>query len=168
MPKSEESESNNYYCGIGDVPRGKIRAPVEYCIQHNQVRYYGLVAIDKKLLISAKGKTTDLNKEKIKLAKIKADIKILLKEFSTNKIILENKDGSQRASDIKKAKAKRILLLQRRDKLKKQYNTQAKVVENLEKEEIRAEKEKEKKKKSKTNPKSGSKTSKPKYKSGKK
>lgn len=177
MPKSEESESNNYYCGIGKVPRGKVLAPVEYCIQHNQVRYYGLVAIDRKLLTEAKGQTNDLNKEKIKLTKIKADIKILLKDFSTNKIILENKDGSQRPSNIKKAEAKRLLLLKKRDKLKKQYNTQAKIIENLEKEEKRAAKEakKEKKKKSKTvttttttTTKSGSKTSKPKSKSGSK
>jgi len=138
--KSKESKSKKYYCGIGEVPRGKIRAPVEYCIQHNQVRYYGLVAIDPKLLVSAKGKTTDLNKEKIKLHKINADIKILLKDFSMIKIILSDPDA--KPSKIKKAEAKKAAMLKRRDVLRKKFIEQNDVIKNLEKEEARAKKAK--------------------------
>ena len=58
------------YCGIGPIPKDKTRGTPEYCVRTNQVRYYGLMQIDKKLLNQAKGKTTDLIKEQLKLKKI--------------------------------------------------------------------------------------------------
>jgi len=63
------------YCGIGKIPRGKTRGTPEYCVQSNQIRYYGLEKIDKNLLKRAKGLTSDLIKEQLKLKKIEDEAK---------------------------------------------------------------------------------------------
>lgn len=43
------------YCGKGPVPKGKKRGSAEYCLMNNQVRYYGVEKIDKKLLKDYEG-----------------------------------------------------------------------------------------------------------------
>lgn len=153
MTKSEEEKK--YYCGWREpVPKGKIRAPVEYCIQNNQIKYYGIVAIDPELLEKYKGTSSDLTKEKLKLKKIEDDAKILIKEVKNIKLILE--DDTAKASSTKKAQKRLDELLAKRDKLVKKLKTQKLVVENIEADQKqREEAENRAKKKSK----SGSKTS---------
>src|SRR5258705_207523 len=51
----------NMYCGIGKIPKGKVRGTPEYCVQTNQIRYYGLEEIDEKLLKQAKRKRLKRN-----------------------------------------------------------------------------------------------------------
>ena len=138
------------YCGIGSIPKGKIRGTPEFCVQSNQVRYYGLEKINKSLLKTAKGSTTNLIKEQLKLKKIETDAKILLKEVATIKIILDN---DTRASQRKRAEKRMSELVKKRDTLVKRLTTQKKVVDALEQEEARI-----RKKESKTNKKNSSKS----------
>lgn len=125
--------SDNYYCGMGPVPKGKIRAPPEYCLKNNQVRYYGIVAIDPELLNTIKTKTTNLVKEQLKLKKIEDDAKLLIKEVKNIKIILE--DDEAKPAKIKKAQKRMDELLAKRDKLVKKLKAQKAVVEAAEAEE---------------------------------
>ena len=130
------------YCGAGPVPKGKIRGTPEYCVQTNQIRYYGLVAIDKDLLKTAKGQSSDLIKEQLKLKKIEDDAKVLIKEVKNLKIILDSERSS--TSEVKRAKKKMEALLEKRDKLVKRLKVQKKVVDAI----VQDEKEKEKSNKS--------------------
>ena len=146
---------DNYYCGMGPVSKGKVRAPPEYCLKNNQVRYYGIVAIDPELLKSVKSKTSSLVKEQLRLKKIEDDAKILIKEVKNLKIILD--DDKARPSVQKKAQKRMDELLVKRDRLVKRLKAQKSVVEAAEEEEKEREKEAaslEKKKKSKSGSKS--------------
>ncbi len=129
------------YCGIGQVPKGRIRGTPEYCIQTNQVRYYGLEAIDEDLLKQAKGNVSDLTKEKLKIKKIEDDAKILIKEVKNIKIILESEDS--KPSQKKNAQKKMDELLVKRDTLIKKLKAQSQVVKELEKDIERRKKVKE-------------------------
>ena len=158
---------NNMYCGAGGVPKGKIRGTPEYCIQTNQVRYYGLELIDEDLLKRAKGTTTNLDKELLKLRRMEDDAKVLIKKVNIVKIILE--DDRSRPSQLKRAQKKMDALLLRRDKLVKKLKAQKAVVATVEADEKRRAKTKAKTKKSGSKTKkSGSKTKKSGSKSGSK
>jgi len=102
--KAKGKKELRMYCGAGSVPRGMVRATPEYCVQRNQIRYYGIVAIDPSILKTAKGKTSDLNKEKLKLLKLRDLAKILLNEGNKIKITLN--DDTARPSKIKQAQKK--------------------------------------------------------------
>lgn len=133
---------SNYYCGMGPVPKGKVRAPPEYCLQNNQVRYYGIVAIDPELLKQHNTKTTDLIKEQLKLKKIGDEAKILIKEVKNLKLILDDTEAKE--SQRKKAQKRMDELLAKRDKLVKRLKTQKAVVEQAEAEEAQRAKKKKK------------------------
>ncbi|AYV85458.1 MAG: hypothetical protein Satyrvirus17_18 [Satyrvirus sp.] len=140
----EESDTEGkMYCGIGNIPHGRVRGTPEYCIQTNQVRYYGIEAIDKKLLKSVKGKGADLLKQQLKLKKLEQDAKALIDESKKINKILE----SNKAAESQKKRAQKNLdkLLVKRDNLIKRLKTQRKIVETLEK-----ERDREKKKSSKS------------------
>jgi hypothetical protein len=144
----------NMYCGIGPVPKGRTRGTPEYCVQTNQVRYYGLVAIDEDLLRQAKGNITDLTKEKLKIKKLEDDAKLLIKDVKNIKIIIESDDSTP--SQRKNAQKKMDDLLEKRDKLIKKLKEQSLLVKELEKDIERREKARESNKKKSTT--SGSKT----------
>ncbi|AEX61856.1 hypothetical protein CE11_00724 [Megavirus courdo11] len=92
--------SEDMYCGIGKIPKGKIRGTPEYCIEANQVRYYGLKKIDSNLLSMSKGRKTDLVRQQLKLKRIEDDAKILIKEVKNIKLIIN--DDLARESSKKK------------------------------------------------------------------
>lgn len=170
MPKEKKeklsaSEKLNYYCGAGELPRGKVRAPLEYCIATNQIRYYGLVAIDPKLIDRAKKGVGSINKEKVKFQGLIADAKMLVAEFKRVKLQLDHPDTTDK--ERKKLLKKKEELLAKRDVLKKKQEKQREIISRLEKEEKKLEKaqEKERQKKKKS---SGSKTATKKKSSGKK
>ena len=146
-------KDNKYYCSIGPVPKGKTLGEPEYCLETKQVRYYGKVAIDKKLLESIKKNVSNLIKEQLKLKKIHDDAKILVNEVKMIKIILS--DQSAKPSKIKRAEDKKALLLKKRDNLIKRLQDQQELVESLEayeekkKKEEKKEEKKEKEKKEK-------------------
>jgi len=154
--KFSAKEGHNYYCGAGELPRGKIRAPVDYCIERNQVRYYGLIAIDPALIERTKRGVGSLNKEKVKLQGLISDAKLLVAEFKGVKLSLEHKDLSESAR--KKLLKKKEELLVRRDKLKKKQTDQREIIARLEREEKKLEKAQAKEAEKKKS--SGSKTAK--------
>ncbi len=125
----------NMYCGIGNVPRGKIRGTPEYCVQVNQVRYYGLEKINENLIKNAKGKTSSIVKEQLKLKEIEEKAKALINEVKKINIILAQKHA--KPSQIKSAEKKLSSLLEKRDKIVKSLKIQIKIVDNLEKEEAK-------------------------------
>lgn len=140
-----ESEKD-MYCGIGKIPSGKIRGTPEHCVQTNQIRYYGLELIDEDLLKEAKGKTSSLIKEQLKLKKIEDDAKILIKEVKNLKIILDDDDS--KPAHQKKAQKKMDELMVKKETLIKKLKKQKVVVEAIEEQEKQDEKKKKDKKKS--------------------
>lgn len=142
-------EAVQYYCGRGPVPRGKKRGTPEYCLRNNQVRYYGIVAIDPALLDKFQTKALDLVTEQLRLKKLENLAKILIKDVKHVKIEMENED--LKASRRKQLEKKMANLLKKRDKMLVQLRNQRKVIAQLEEERKQAEKQskqKQKKKKS--------------------
>lgn len=163
--------AHNIYCGIGKIPKGKIRGTPEACIRANQVRYYGLVTIDESLLETAKGSTTNLIKEQLKLKSFEDMAKILVNDIKKVKITLDDKRSTR--SEIKKAQKKMDGFMVKRDLLVKKLKDQKAVVlaaeaeqrESRKRAEQQAKKEsKEAKSKTKSKTKSGSKSTKKKSK----
>lgn len=93
----------NMYCGIGKIPTNKVRGTPEYCVQTNQVRYYGLELIDEDLIKKSKGKNSNLVEEQLKLKKIEERAIGLINEVKKIKIILE----SDNATNAQKKAAKK-------------------------------------------------------------
>jgi len=137
------------FCGLGPVPKGKVRAPPEYCLEKRQVRYYGKVAIDPDLLEKYTKKETSLLKEQMKLKKIEDQAKKLIREVKNVKLTLNDEEATK--TQIKRAQIRMDNILKQRDKLVKQLKEQQQLVKELETEE-----KKKKKSKSKTSKKSKS------------
>lgn len=118
------------YCGIGAVPRGKERGSAEHCVRVNQVRYYGKLAIDPKVLDKAKLSKGNLIQEQLKLKKIEDDAKVLVRNVKQIRIILDDKN----APDKQKAMARKQLegYSKQRDKLVASLKKQQKIVEDIE------------------------------------
>lgn len=129
---------SEYFCGIGKIPKGKTRGSIENCMKQKQIRYYGIVAVDPKLVESKK--KVDLQTEMFKLKKIEQKAKDLIKEFNHIKLII-NKDISKYPErekklyekEIEKAKKKGKELMKKRDPLIKKMNLQKKKIDKLEK-----------------------------------
>lgn len=139
---------SNMYCGAGSVPKGKERGTAEYCVQTNQIRYYGIEAIDETLLQN-RGKGKNIIKEKLKLKKIEDDAKLLIKDVSRTKMVINSEKS--KPSERKKAEKKLESLMTQRDKLVKKLKSQKAVVEALDKEEaLQRERESEATKKKST------------------
>jgi hypothetical protein len=70
-PKNKKTVLKKY-CGVKPVPKGYELADPEYCIKTNQVRYYGLVQIDPKLLKQVEsGAQLPKEREKLRIMEIK-------------------------------------------------------------------------------------------------
>lgn len=178
MVKNEKEESGEMYCGAGDLPRGKIRGTPEYCVQTNQVRYYGIKKINPELL-KPKVKVLTLDKQVLKFRKLQDSAKIFVNESKKLKLILSDEELSKAK---RKAAEKRMDALKVRGRaLSKKLEAQQKIVDQMELDEKRASKaaakekaerraarEKEEKKTSRSGSKSsGSKTSRTKSSSSK-
>lgn len=127
-----EVDESKYYCGMGPVPKGKIRAPPEYCIRTRQVRYYGIVAIDPDLLNNIK--PNNLLKEQFKLRKLQDQARTIIKKASILKIIIDDPD--ENPAKIKKSQKKMDTLLKNKEDLIKKIKAQMKIVKNLESDDV--------------------------------
>lgn len=85
------SEMELYY-GVGTPPKGKRRANVKEALEANQIRYYGLKKVDKRIVTKAQKKDQDkqtirdLQNKKIRLfARIKNMIKLIKAEKDIKK-----------------------------------------------------------------------------------
>jgi predicted nucleic acid-binding Zn-ribbon protein len=122
---------SNVFCGIGKLPKGKKLGSMKECVEHGQVRYYGLKKIDERLIesISKKGSkklkssTTDLKtqiqKLTIDLISIRGKIKNIEKKILKEK---DDKKKKQLEKDIKTLSEKSKKLRSDIDKLEKQQN----------------------------------------------
>jgi translation initiation factor 2B subunit (eIF-2B alpha/beta/delta family) len=153
--KDENADETKYYCGVGPVPKGKVRGPMEYCIRTNQVRYYGLKQIDPSMIEKYKGSSNDLKTELIKMKKLEADAKILVNEFKKLKIILDDKDITEKKK--KKIEDKISDIVVKKDKLVKKIKTQKSLIDTIKEDEEQIKKLKKESEKKKS---SGSKSSK--------
>lgn len=142
------------FCGVGKIPKDKVRGTPEYCASKNQVRYYGLVKIDEKLLNKhKKNKTYDLQKELIKAKNLEWDGKYLVRQANNLKVIINNEN--EPAAKIKRAEKKLQALRKKRDILVIKQKKQSDLIKKIKKQE-----EEEAKMKAKEKSKSGSKSKK--------
>lgn len=131
------------YCGVKNPPKGRERGTPEYCAERNQVRYYGIKKINKKLVRTEAGPAPSLIKEQLKSKKLMDDAKILVKDSKIVKIIMESDKSTN--SEKKKAQKRLDELKGRRDRLIKRITQQTKKV-NVMLEEEKAKKAKKSKK----------------------
>lgn len=152
--------SDDYYCGIDKVPKGKIRGTARQCLDKNQVRYYGIEEIPEKYLKakSEAKKGNSLQKELLKQKKLEDKAKALIKESKNLNLLLDDDKLTKRkrAALDKKKEA----LLKRRDKLIAAIKKQKAVVDAAKENKKAEEKIKKKKTKKGGSRKYGSKTSK--------
>jgi len=92
--KNGKNENKKMYYGMGPVPKGKIRASAEHCVRANQIRYYGIKAIDKNLLKQSKHIAPNLLKEQLKLKQIENRATILLNDYKLVKLVLAKENVS--------------------------------------------------------------------------
>lgn len=123
------------YCGIGSVPKGSKRGSAKYCIDINQVRYYGIEQISPSLILKVKkqSKKIDPLTEKIKLKSLQTDAKVLLNEVANLKLLLDLEKIS--ATEKKAARKKLDTLLGKKEGLIKSLTNQKKIVEQIERDE---------------------------------
>ncbi len=121
---------SNQYCGIHDVPKGKVRGSAQHCLKCNQARYYGIEEIDPMLLKKITlAKKYNLNAERIKLRNIRSNGEALLKEIKRMRIIMDNENVTD--SEYKKAKKRLVTLQGRKDKILQQFKAQEAVIANI-------------------------------------
>jgi len=119
------------YCGISKVPKGYRRGTVRECYDAKQLRYYGLIKYDPEYIRELQLEGEDLlEKELVKLHKIKYEIDKLIRDFKRNQTNLKRDDLTK--AKRKKFETERTKLLKRRDYLKKRLLNQDKKVKQLE------------------------------------
>ena len=144
------------YCGIGKVPAGKKRGSAKYCLEKNQVRYYGLEQIDQKLIDkkNAEAKKLDLTKEQLKLHKIKYKAQGIIRRHGIQKVIANSIHSSYTDKEREAARKKMREYEAMKPIIKAQFDKQKAVIAKIKDEMARKEKreklkEKEKEKKMK-------------------
>ena len=83
-------EKDNIYCGVGPLPKGKRRCTMIEAAEKNQVRYYGLNKIDKKLVdaynkkLNPDSKTKKEKKEKQTLQEKYISVVVKINKMKNN------------------------------------------------------------------------------------
>lgn len=117
----------DFYCGVNNPPRGKVRGTPEQCLGAKQVRYYGVEKINPRLLKKEDG--PDLTKERLKLKNLEDKGKKILRETTNLKIIID--DPTERASKIRKASKRLKVLNEQRVKLIKKLKNQKAIIDSI-------------------------------------
>jgi DNA-binding transcriptional MerR regulator len=89
---------SNVYCGMGDVPPGKIRGTAKQCLQMNQVRYYGLHKLPSHLLDTP---VLDPDKEHIRVLKLEMAVKGIKKMLDAEKSRKPKKQDVKKIATLK-------------------------------------------------------------------
>lgn len=137
----------NIYCGIAKPTSGKELGTAEECVAANQVRYYGIVKIDKSILRDGKTKKKNMVHEQLKLRKLYDDAKILVNDYGKQNLIIEAETATK--AEVRAAKNRIKKLVEQKDKLQARIKRQKKVVAEvmaLEESEHKKTKSKRKKK----------------------
>lgn len=114
--------SDAKYCGMGDVPKGKKRGTAEYCLNKNQVRYYGIKKIDKDLLGKKEVSKIDINKERLLLKRYRNIALAMVNDFKKQKLIANNDNFT--AAERRKADKKMDVIIERKNEMMKKINSQ--------------------------------------------
>lgn len=124
------------YCGIGKIPKGKIRGTAEQCLTAKQVRHWGVDKIPEDLLASlTKTKEPDIIEAGLKLKKIEEKGVALINQVKKLKLSMElNKEEGKKESitDAKKMQQ----LLKTKERIVKQLRAQKDVMARYEKPDI--------------------------------
>jgi colicin import membrane protein len=115
------------FCGVGPVPKKKTRGTANYCYEHSQVRYYGKVAVDPKLL--ERVKLPPLQPQLFKQKKLEQRALGLIKKAKQTKMLMEHPNATEK--DIKRFTKEMEGLSAARDKLHPKLVKQIKIVEDL-------------------------------------
>ena len=97
----------NRYCGINNVPKGKIRGTLKECAESKQLRFYGKHKIsDSDLKLILEGKIKQLGFSPAKVAAVIKEIKKSKKVKKVKKAKTEVKKAKTKVKKSKKAKTK--------------------------------------------------------------
>ena len=101
------------YCGVGDVPKNKVRGTFKECLEKNQIRYYGAIAIkpeklkkalkekiQKKNAPTLKKLEVLLEKRLIKMKMLEFKIKGIKKKYKNEKKIDEKKKIKKKHNEL--------------------------------------------------------------------
>jgi len=98
---------SDIYCGIKPVPKNKTLGSMKQCANAQQVRYYGIKKVDKKLLETKKTKSKNDRMTIIKeMSKLKGILHRLDREIRTKSVREDPKKKSQMEKDIANTKKK--------------------------------------------------------------
>ena len=122
-PKKDIGKELPMFCGITPVPKGKRRGTPQYCAAAKQIRYYGLVAIDPKLLGKKPPSLSEIaTREIISHRKLLNQAQILVKKAQQLKLIINDpKSSAKKRNTAQKAFD---ILLTKREPLKKKIHNQ--------------------------------------------
>ena len=168
---SESDSEDGTYCGMNKPTKKKRRATAEYCLDKNQVRHYGVVAVPASLILKKAEKKLDLVTEQLKYRAMIDKRTIMLKNYRNAKVIAENDNEkpSKRATAKKEMAELRKRNVAVRARMAKQYDLimkmekaqdEARAEEAKRKKTTKKSKSKDTKKKKTKAKKSGSKTAK--------
>lgn len=142
---SDSDSEDGTYCGMNKPTKKKKRATAEYCMDKNQVRHYGVVAVPASLVLKKAEKKMDLVTEQLKYRAMIDKRTIMLKNYRNAKVIAENDNEkpSKRATARKEMTELRKRNVTVRARMAKQYE----LIIKMEKaqDEARAEEAKRKK-----------------------
>lgn len=126
------------YCGIGPIPKNKIRGTIEECLNAKQVRYWGIEKIPKNVIDAQKKDKKTLQAEMLKMKSLEGKAKKLIDDVKKYKLILDTKTKQKKKiSNIDQKKGNK--LLNKRDLLIKQIKRQGKLIERLKEQEKKFE-----------------------------
>jgi len=121
---SESESRDGRYCGINKPTKKNKRATAEFCLDKNQVRYYGVVPVPTSLLLKKAEKKLDLVTEQLKYRTMIDKRTIMLKKYLNAKVIAEN--DNEKPSKRATAKKEMVELRKRnvtvRARMAKQYD----------------------------------------------
>ena len=146
--------TRKYVCGLKEPKKGEKRGSARTCADKNQVRYYGVVAIDPEILLNKSVRKRSLFALQLQYKKMQDDVVEIFNKDKKWKMIVDNKDATDKSK--KSAQEKRKKLVEKAYLLKQKIKLQQKAIRAAEKEE--ASLKHASKKKSKTTSKKTSKT----------
>lgn len=124
------ADDRGFYCGTNKIPKGMVLGTPQQCVNTRQVRYYGKVAINPKLLIKkVKVKTADDYRKAYLITGF--EVKDLLKEYDNLKLklgyaykdydTLKLTDNQRKRLEYKivNLELERLYILDKRDRLVK-------------------------------------------------
>jgi len=123
QPKKNLGDELPMFCGITPIPKGKRRGTPEYCAAAKQIRYYGLVPIDPKLLGKKPPTPSEIaTKEIINHRKLLNQAQLLVNKAQQYKLIINDPKTSVKKRNI--AQKSFDTLLMKREPLKKKIHKQ--------------------------------------------